>query len=37
MEPPPLHQRLLWFGGLWLGGVMTVVVVGLVIKAMLGA
>jgi hypothetical protein len=25
-KPPPLVQRLLWFAGLWLGGVGTVVI-----------
>ncbi len=30
-------SRLLWFGGLWLAGVLTVVVLGYAIKLVLGA
>jgi hypothetical protein len=26
-KPPPLARRLLWFAGLWLGGVGTVTIV----------
>lgn len=37
MEHPPLHRRLLWLGGLWLAGVLTVTLIGLMIKVMLGA
>jgi hypothetical protein len=31
-----LVPRLLWFVGLWLGGVATVTLVGIIIKLMLG-
>ena len=31
-NPRPLAQRLLWFAGLWLGGVGTVAVVALVLR-----
>jgi hypothetical protein len=33
---PPLASRLLWFGGLWLMGVLAVGVVGYAIKLALG-
>ena len=33
----PLREKLLWFAGLWLAGVATVTLVGLVIKFWLGA
>lgn len=32
---PPLGSRLLWFGGLWLAGVLAVVVVGYAIRLIL--
>jgi hypothetical protein len=31
----PLYQRLLWFIGLWAGGVLTVTLIGLAIRAVL--
>ncbi len=34
---PPLASRLMWFAGLWLGGVLAVGIVGYVIKLILGA
>lgn len=36
-QDSPLTQKLLWFVGLWAGGVVTVGIVGLVIKLWLGA
>ena len=36
MATPVLGSRLLWFFGLWVGGVATVAVIGLAIKLMLG-
>ena len=36
MTTQALGSRLLWFVGLWVGGVAAVAVVGLVIKLMLG-
>lgn len=36
-DAPLLHRRLLWFGGLWLAGVLTVVGIGYAIKLVLGA
>ena len=30
---PPLLSRLMWFGGLWLAGVLTVMAIGLVLQA----
>lgn len=32
---PPAATRLLWFGGLWLAGVLTVGVIAIVIRLML--
>jgi hypothetical protein len=32
---PPLASRLLWFGGLWLAGVLAVGVIGLAIRLVL--
>ena len=37
MAGPPLRSRLIWFGGLWLGGVLTVVLLGYAIKLVLAA
>lgn len=37
MTEPPLGRKLVWFVGLWLAGVVTVTLVGLVIKFWLGA
>jgi hypothetical protein len=37
LKPPKAVQQWLWFAGLWLAGVATVTVVGLVIKLMLKA
>jgi hypothetical protein len=37
MATAPLGRRLLWFVGLWVGGVLTVVILGYGIKLMLGA
>lgn len=37
MTEPPLGRKLIWFAGLWLAGVVTVTLVGLVIKFWLGA
>lgn len=37
MPTSPLPRRLAWFVGLWFGGVLTVTLVGLVIKLALGA
>jgi hypothetical protein len=34
-QPESLAARLLWFAGLWLAGVATVVLVGLAIRAVL--
>ncbi|WP_299656118.1 DUF2474 domain-containing protein [uncultured Jannaschia sp.] len=31
-DESPLVQRLLWFGGLWAGGVLSVTLVGAVIR-----
>jgi hypothetical protein len=36
MADRPLASRLLWFVGLWLGGVFAVALVGLAIKLALG-
>lgn len=36
MRTQALGSRLLWFVGLWVGGVAAVGIVGLVIKLMLG-
>jgi hypothetical protein len=36
-QPPQLRSRLLWFVGLWLAGVLTVVGLGYAIKLALGA
>lgn len=36
MAARPLASRLLWFAGLWLGGVIAVALVGLAIKLALG-
>ena len=33
----PLASRLAWFAGLWVGGVLSVAIVGYAIKLMLGA
>jgi hypothetical protein len=32
---PPIASRLLWFGGLWLAGVLAVGVIGLAIRLVL--
>lgn len=37
MSSTRLPARLLWFVGLWAGGVLTVTVIGYAIKLMLGA
>lgn len=37
MDQKPLANRLLWFFGLWVAGVATITVVGLIIKFWLGA
>ncbi|MDB5530978.1 MAG: hypothetical protein JWR51_4081 [Devosia sp.] len=36
MTTQALGSRLLWFVGLWVGGVATVAIIGLAIKLMLG-
>ena len=33
---PSLRERLLWFAGLWVAGVLTVAAVAFIIKLMLG-
>jgi hypothetical protein len=37
MAQRPLAGRLAWFVGLWLAGVLTVVIIGYAIKLLLGA
>jgi len=36
MSTQPFGQRMLWFFGLWVGGVATVAVIGMAIKLVLG-